>query len=128
MAIPATSGRVLSNVCMTPENPPLGAISGLPSSASLGTRQSWRRKAAVSGELLLVGHRRDGGLTEPLSGHAEQQPDVAPAQLDEPEQAGHVGAVAIAVAARAVGGRCPASDRACARAAQRARVVHAVDQ
>ena len=26
MAIPATNGRVLSNVCITPENPPLGAI------------------------------------------------------------------------------------------------------
>ena len=47
-AIPATSGRVLSKVCMTPEKPPLGAISGSPSRFSLGTRQSWSTKLAVS--------------------------------------------------------------------------------
>ena len=46
--MPATSGRVLSNVCMTPAKPRLGSISGLPSRFSLGTRQSSRRKLAVS--------------------------------------------------------------------------------
>ena len=46
--MPATSGRVLSNVCMTPANPRLGSISGLPSRLSLGIRQFSRRKSAVS--------------------------------------------------------------------------------
>ena len=46
--MPATSGRVLSNVCMTPAKPFLVSISGEPSRFSLGTRQSSRMNAAVS--------------------------------------------------------------------------------
>ena len=47
-AIPATSGRVLSNVCIAPANDFFVSISGLPSRSSLGTRQSSRMNAAVS--------------------------------------------------------------------------------
>ena len=224
IAIPATSGRVLSKVCMTPAKPRLVSISGLPSRFSLGTRQSSSTKAAVSEaripslcsrrssfrpglsrsttndliapaagaavergpdddelgpvaggdvdllavehvlvaveprgradrgrvraglglgdrhrrplaaealQLLLVGHGGDRRLAEALAGHRQQQPDVAPAQLDQPEQAGHVAAVAVAARARRrwsapfVGA---AADRTGAGAAERAALVHAVDQ
>jgi hypothetical protein len=47
-AIPATSGRVLSNVFMAPANDFFVSMSGEPSRSSLGTRQSSRMKAAVS--------------------------------------------------------------------------------
>ena len=53
-AIAATSGRVLSNVCIAPPKPcfSLSSTSELPSSASFGTRQSWRVKLAVSDALI----------------------------------------------------------------------------
>ena len=47
-AIPATSGRVLSNVCMTPPKPAPVLISGEPRRSSFETRHSSRRNAAVS--------------------------------------------------------------------------------
>src|SRR5205807_4316091 len=49
----------------------------------------------------------------------------APAQLDQPEQAGHVGAIAVCVGVRR--GAVAATDRAGARATERSALVHAVD-
>src|SRR5205085_10985715 len=73
--------------------------------------------------------------TEALFGHRQQQPDVAPAQLDQPEQTGHVRAVSVAVALRLSASRAvratravrAATDRAGTGAAQRAALVHALD-
>ncbi len=46
--MPATSGRVLSKVCMTPAKPCSNSMSGAPSRFSFGTRQSVNRIVAVS--------------------------------------------------------------------------------
>ena len=50
----------------------------------LGLGDGHRRPAArVELGLLLVGHRGDGRVAEALAGKREQQPDVAPAHLDD---------------------------------------------
>ncbi len=72
--------------------------------AGLGLGDRHRRPLAAEAlELLLVGDGGDRRLAEALAGHRQQQADVAPAQLDQPEQAGHVGAVAVPPASVCLG-------------------------
>ena len=52
MAMPATNGRVLSKVSMTPAKPFCTSISGLPNKLAAGTRQSIKLIAAVSEALI----------------------------------------------------------------------------
>ena len=88
--------------------------------------------AAEALELLLVGDGGDRRLAQALARHRQQQPDVAPAQLGQAKQAGHVAAVAVGVGVGLLGARAVAvaiaAHAARARAAQRAALVHAVDR
>ena len=52
MAIPATTGRVLSKVSITPENPWPDSISGFPSRLPFGIRALSNRMTAVSEPLM----------------------------------------------------------------------------
>ncbi len=90
----------------------------------LGDRHR-RPLAAVFLELLLARHRGDRGVAEALSGHRQQQADVAPAELDDAEHGREVGAVAVLPVVLLAG---VAPHPGGARRAVLGGLVHAVDQ
>ena len=97
--------------------------------AGLGLGDRHRRPLAAEPlELLVVGDGGDRRLAEALAGHRQHQPDVAPAQLDQAQQAGHVRAVAVDRSGAAPSELGAAADGPDAGAGHAAALGHAVDQ